>query len=281
MDDDASDIIELGRQLRNVRRSHSRTLQYVARKTGISLARLSRMEVGESRPSRGELETILDALQADAQERATTIAHMRTAFWHVEPLTKPLFYGPEVDFQDRILGYEFKATQIDSLDSNHVPGILQTASYALTVLRAFGQFDETTAEKIVQQRMERQRHLFDVSRIFRILVTEIALRSQYLSNDATCAQFQQMSSLSSLQNVSLGIVPMATRLPVVPYPFLLYDDAVVIFEDYFLSVESQYEIELQKARRNMTLLSEVAVWGDDARTLLQQLIDEIQNAPVP
>lgn len=140
------------------------------------------------------------------------------------------------------------ATRIRDVEPMAIPGLLQTADYALSiasqVARIYGAGDVSAA---VEARMERQRVLYDRDgngeprRTFEFVVTEAALRMPPCPVQVMIGQLDRLLAILGLDNVTLAVIPMGTPLSFAPYfGFLMLDD-VVIVEDYLGSNETSGE----------------------------------------
>ncbi|MGV9425302.1 helix-turn-helix domain-containing protein [Streptomyces sp. NPDC003656] len=159
--------------------------------------------------------------------------------------------------------------------SNVVPGLLQTPAYAsalLTEITDFRQAPNDVAEAVTA-RMDRARVLREGDHRFAILVEEAVLRYRMGDADVMAGQLGHLLSIMSLPAVSLGVVPFtATRRMWPLETFSLYDNAQAQVELLTAAVNVTAPSEIEQYARAFERLSEVAVYGGSARTLITQAI---------
>jgi transcriptional regulator with XRE-family HTH domain len=147
-----------------------------------------------------------------------------------------------------------------------VPGLLQTAGYARAIL---AQIAETTGpidiDATVEARMRRQEVLY-TDRTFEFVTTEAALRMPPCPPQVMAGQLDRLLSLD-LDNVTLGIIPLGVRLPVVPQVNFMLADDIAVVEGHGGS-DTLGEREAAVYVHVFELLMGVAATGGDARHLI-------------
>ncbi|MEO3810620.1 DUF5753 domain-containing protein [Sphaerisporangium sp. B11E5] len=193
--------------------------------------------------------------------------------------------------QDEIQEMESQARRILTFQSSMVPGLLQTAEYARRVLTLFQPpYDESDIPAAVAGRLDRQLALYEENRGFEFLITEAALRWRPGPPRLLRAQLDRLASISTLSNISMGLIPHAVEAVVsITHPFVLFEetgeeghapstddagDAIVTVEAIHgpLTLQDQESVSLY--RTQWSLLRRMAVFGDDARRLLAGIADE-------
>jgi transcriptional regulator with XRE-family HTH domain len=160
-----------------------------------------------------------------------------------------------------------------------VPGIVQTEPYTRAILSAIGRrrnLPDDIADA-VGVRMERQRFLYMADHRFAILLEESALRSGVGGADVMVGQLGHLITVSSLQNVSLGILPERPDR----------DDAWQV-EAFWIFDEEQVSVELISGHLTVTQpreiamyaqafseLAGIAVYGVGARSRISAAIDAL------
>jgi len=165
-----------------------------------------------------------------------------------------------------------------------VPGLLQTAEYARRVFAMFlPAYAEADIAEVTKGRVDRQAALFDPARRFSFLVTEAALRWRPGPPDLMLAQLDRIISVSTLGNVSIGVIPQSrTPLTHVPHGFVVIEpadaeaDALVLVETVHanLTVSDAGQVDLY--RQQWSLLERTAVFGSDARESLSGIADSVR-----
>jgi hypothetical protein len=137
----------------------------------------------------------------------------------------------------------------------------------------------------VAARLERHLLLHDPRRSFDFLITESALRWRPSTPAMLAAQIDRISSLSTLSNVAVGVLPFAIQAAV-PYShaFTIYepaddeDDVSVNVEMIHANLQVFRESDVVAFRRRWSALDRSAVHGDDARTILHGLVAELRGS---
>jgi hypothetical protein len=189
--------------------------------------------------------------------------------------------------QDDIQEVEGRSRAVLVYEPTLVPGLLQTADYAR---RVFSMFEPAYASldipAVVAARLDRQVALFDPARRFEFLLTEAALCWRPGPASLLLAQLDRIASLSTLENVVIGVVSQSARtLTHAPHGFALFEpsdpavDAVVLVETVHanLTVSAQGQVALY--RRQWSLLEQMAVHGAAARDLLAKVAADVSALP--
>ena len=91
-------------------------------------------------------------------------------------------------------------------------------------------------------------------------------------------QLDRLLAVSSLPNVSLGIIPARARLSLAPSnAFIIFDDRLVMIETYSAELRITQPREIAVYAKAFSWLSESAVTGKSARTLISQALDELAD----
>lgn len=112
-----------------------------------------------------------------------------------------------------------------------IPGLLQTAEYAQTIMRLSADYAEDDVEAGVAARLERQSILFSDEHQFEFLLHENALRTRLGSPRMMRAQIDRLRTLTTLSNVAIMVIPWQAQLPAVPMVgFVIFDQTLVRIE---------------------------------------------------
>lgn len=259
------------RRLRDVAGLSGRQL---AERIGISQSKISRIESGLAIPNGPEIAAWTTAV--NASDTATALLTALTDAAHTEVHPWHTVLRQQTHLQGEIQEIENRAGAELTYEPSVVPGLLQTAEYAR---RIFTMFDPAYAEidipAVVAGRLDRQLGLFDPARRFAFLITEGALRWAVGPAAVLLAQFDRIASLSTLENVSIGLIPHAARaLTHVPHGFVIFEplrqdsDALVMVEAVHANLTVNDPSHIALYRRQWSLLEKTAVFGGDARGLL-------------
>jgi len=157
---------------------------------------------------------------------------------------------------------------------NIVPGLLQTAEYARYAIEL-----STTSQDLstaVAARVARQSILYDRARSFTFIITEGALRWRITPTDVHLAQLHQVSSLSTLANMSVGIIPWSARVAGhQSNMFMLLDDDFGYVETITGEITMEHRPELDQYGAAFAALEQAAVTGEGARAELTRIASEL------
>ncbi|MGI5137324.1 helix-turn-helix domain-containing protein [Streptomyces sp. CA-106110] len=162
--------------------------------------------------------------------------------------------------------------------SNVVPGLLQTPAYATALLTEITDFRQTPNDvtEAVAARMDRARVLREGDHRFAILVEEAVLRYRIGDAGVMAGQLGHLLSIMSLSAVSLGVVPFSTSRHMWPLEtFSIYDSAQAQVELLTAAVNVTAPSEIEQYARAFERLSEAAVYGATARTLITKAIETL------
>lgn len=251
---------------------------------GISQSKVSRIEAGTAMPTLPQVERWAEAADAPPDKRESLIKLVRRAFTEIEPWRTSLQSRPHL--QHEIRERESQATLIRTFEPALVPGLLQTAQYARHV---FGLSPLPSVQEgipaAVHARMDRQLALYEPERTFEFLITESALRwCPGLDADRLLApQLDRLSSLSTMENVSIGIIPDGQRaLTWASHGFVIYegheaDATFVAVEAIHASLTIHEPDSIDVYRHTWAALTRMAVFGDEARRTLTDLLSDYRG----
>jgi transcriptional regulator with XRE-family HTH domain len=237
---------------------------------------VAKVEGGKLLPSVADVERWADATGASVDVRAVLI-DQATAL-HTESRSWRALHGPSFRrHQEELRRMERQATTIRLFQPNVVPGLLQTAEYARHVLQAGGYGSENLADAVAA-RVERSGVLYDESKSFAFVVTEGALRWRLCPVPAHLAQLDRVSSLSTLANVSVGILPWDAYVPNrPPNMFVLLDDVAVVVETMHGEDTLKERQQVEAYLAAFDALDSLAQHGDDARATLARIASDVRS----
>jgi transcriptional regulator with XRE-family HTH domain len=275
----------LGGELRGLRDLAGLSGRDLARQLGISQSKVSRIEAGTTLPSLPEVKAWATAVGASVEVREWLIDTTEAAFTEVHPWRTAL--GVRTHLQDEVRERELRAKTSRVFQPSVVPGLLQTADYAR---RVFGMFqakvytDEGLAAAVAG-RLHRQLALYEHGRRFEFLITEAALRWRPGPAATLLAQLDRIFSVSTLENVSIGLIPFTKPATVyTSHGFVIYaadeesDQGTIATVETIhaqLIIHSPDDVRLYEERWSM--LRKMAVFDDEARAFLTMLGTEIRG----
>ena len=253
---------QLGSRLRQLRTRAGLSGDALAKASGLSQSKISRVETGRSLPSVEEVRawaTATDATPEELTELAALVEQVATTAtsWRV------LQRLGLVERQREIADLESQANRILTFQPVVIPGLLQIADYARRVM-AMGYAGEADP-RAVAARLERQSILYEESKQFEFLITEGALR--WRPGDMNMRpQMDRLISAANLTNVTLGIVPFDAAPTIFMNQFVLWelpDEALVTVETYSAELTVTEAHDLARYREVWQRLSAAARWAPD------------------
>lgn len=222
----------LGQRMRELRDQRGLTLKYVAAYLGVEFSTLARYERAEWPFRREHVVALLDVYGVyDERERQQLVLLAQDA-WRINKWEEDFegaVYDPTfVDYP----WLESRAEEICAYSTMIVPGLLQTAGYAETMIRHFE--GSTAAEHRVQKwlhlRMDRQKVLADTNKRLVAVLEESVLRRPVGGKGVLRGQLEHLREISRRPHIDVRVIPTGTgvhagvlgtfflfRMPV-PYP---------------------------------------------------------------
>jgi transcriptional regulator with XRE-family HTH domain len=274
---------QLAAELRGSRELVGKSGRALAKEVGISQAKVSRIESAQTVPSREEVIAWIAATDIPEHRSAGLLKLTDSAFQEVNSWRAIM--RARQHHQDDVEELENSARLVHCYQPAAVPGLLQTPEYAR---RMFGMshvpYSVDDLSAALAARMQRQLMLFEVDRGFEFLITEAALRWRPGPPSLMVAQLDRILLLSTLENVSIGIIPVDqdARTPM-DHMFICYEQeegdpgAFVEIEAVHDNVIIRDPNEVAHYRHRWSLLTQAAVFTDDARQLLNSLLMEFRT----
>lgn len=203
---------QLGRHLRDLRNRARLTVRAAAKNLEWSDAKIWRIETGQVSMRSHDVETMCKVYGAPDElvEGLKGLAKETKGrgWWHA--------YGDVIpESFDLYIGLEEAVTRLSWYESELVPGLLQTEDYARTLIRADNTgVDSGEIERRVHVRIARQTLLTRVTDppTVDIALNEAVLRRPVGGREIMAAQLERLVEVSSLDNLSIRVVPFDTGL---------------------------------------------------------------------
>ncbi|WP_341865433.1 helix-turn-helix transcriptional regulator [Kitasatospora cheerisanensis] len=208
--------IELGHELRILRRRAGLTLEEAVKGLPFSETKLQRVETGlQDLRNAGDLRKLLARYGIDDEEAVDKLVEIQRTASRQDWWT-PYMVAPMAPAMPRFLGVESSAQAIRAFHPTCVLGLFQTEAYARALHESAKPIEEFTTEFIdtaVAIRMARKERLVsadDPVKLWAILY-EPALR--YIVGDERVMrdQYEEIARLASLDNVTVQILPQSVR----------------------------------------------------------------------
>jgi transcriptional regulator with XRE-family HTH domain len=193
---------ELGALLKDLRMKRGFTADQVAERLVVSPSKISRLETGGRGASPRDINDLCDLYDVDDQQRGRLLelaSEGKQRAWWV-PLRLPYSH---------YVGLETDAVSISDFGLGIIPGLLQTADYARTVvLAAVPRPEPEIVEQSLRGRMVRQWRLHaENAPHFGAVMDESVLHRVVGSHAVMRAQLERLLELSELPNVTLRVFP--------------------------------------------------------------------------
>lgn len=279
--------IELGHQLRQLRKQAGFTIEDAARRLRVSDTKLQRIETGlQSFRRADELKRLLGLYGVtDDEPVESLLAIQRDAssqeWWTDQP-------GNLSSGMPRFLGIEQAAEEIRAYHPNLVYGLLQTEAYARAIHENVRPITEITTEFMehnVQVRMKRKEALTRAENPLKlwVILYEPALRYMVGDEHVMREQYEEIASLAALDNVTVQILPQTVRGYLGAHDFVILDlgdtmpTTVQVDTAWFGAAVTDKPREVGMFRRQMEALSRSALPSVDTPSFLYKLSREIAH----
>jgi transcriptional regulator with XRE-family HTH domain len=249
---------QLGRRLRDLRQGAGLSGDALATRAGLTQSKVSRVETGRSLPNLAELQAWARATKATEEELAELaglveqVATSATS-WRI------LHRLGLAEKQRELAELEHEARRIQTFQPTMVPGLLQVAMYARSVISM--SYQPGDVAEAVAARVARQSILYEESRQFDFLITEGALSWRPSGVDLR-PQLDHLNSMATLPNVSINMVPLGEpgRMPLL-HPFVIWEletETLVTAETYSAELSVTESRDVDRYREVWQRLSETA-----------------------
>lgn len=256
------------------------TAEYVAGLLGIDRGKISNIESGTRNISPDRLRTLATHC-ACADERylsaLTEMAQPPQAHWWDE------YRGRLSSGLLDIVALEWHAGRIQTIQTVHVPGLLQTEEYARSVFSAvLPALSRLEIELRVAHRMDRQRVLDREQPVDYVgYVHEAALRMLFGGRDATRGQLNALIEASERENVLVRVVPVDRGSFPGAGHALLYAEGPVPQLDT-VQLDSAHgpefmhaELQLSKYRAHLNWMDEASLSPHASRDFIHEIIHSL------
>lgn len=268
----------VGAALRDLRNRAGWTGHQLARRVGMSQAKISRIENGVGHVAPDDVETLARALGAPD---AVVMRLVRQAERSQDRMTDwRSSSGVVADLQRDVEVLESATRVFRVFQPAVVPGLLQTSEYARAVLSAnhavrTGVVEEGgagTVPEAVSARVHRQVALADPAKEFFFVITEAVLGNRFGRPDHMPAQIERLREVAQQDNVHLAVIPSDAPLRIPPmHGFVLFDDRVVTVDIFNTLLRTEGESDLRMYRHTFETLAEGAT--ADVDEILDHYLD--------
>ncbi|MEU8259180.1 helix-turn-helix transcriptional regulator [Micromonospora sp. NPDC048999] len=267
----------LAAALRRLREQTGLTADQAAKEIGISKSALSRVENAQVSVLPPVARSLLELYGVEGEEVAALVQVARDArkrgWWQAYDDVLP-------DWFEVYVGLEAEASEIRAFESQLVPGLLQTADYARTVIRAeHPDAPKEEVERRVELRMRRQTS--DTPPKLWVVLDEAALRRPVGGVEAFKAQLKRLAEESEQPRRTIQILTfgageygsMGSAFSVLAFPEPA-DPGIVYIETRAGSLYLEGQ-QVREYSRVFEHLVATAASARESRDLIQGAIDEL------
>lgn len=264
----SSDIAkEIGSIVKRLRTAHNMTGVELANRAGFSQSAISKIENGYKLPERTHIEQLLNILDAPqiirqqlvrlfARDSGNTTVNNLRSFDYIS--TKSAHRITVSVQHNRIFTV---AT---------LPFYVQTVDYRESLLKGLGLSAKATQAALADTQA-RQDLLWDTSKKFEILFTEMALYTRLTSVLTHLAQLDRVERMLSAGRLDIGIIPMEFGLTAKSAcAFAVFDTKLVIREIGEDEIQSKDEAIIADHIRLFVALKQKALFGSEAIGLVSK-----------
>jgi len=266
----------LGRRLRELRAGQ--TQRELAAVLGWPQAKVSKLETGRQTATPDDLASWAQAT-GHPQSTEELLARLQSLETHTRSWRRQLRAGHR-PVQD-VLTIEYEQTaEFRAWQGALIVGILQTPDYARNIFARYAELQQSPRdiEDAVRARVRRQELLYQPGRTFHLLMWEAALHAGVAPPDVLAAQLDRLASVIGLDTVQLGIIPFGAQFAIPPANgFWLYDDRLVIVEEWHAELWLNDTDTVSLYQRVWDTLDKSAVYGTQARRLIARARAQVSD----
>jgi hypothetical protein len=235
--------------------------------------KISRIENGREMPTANTVQKWAEATGNEAQipELLAMLTELQSRHVRRRKLISDGEAPLQADFDQRIRGAE----HIRNMEIAFIPGLLQTPAYARAIFaQVEAVFGIPDVDAAVRARMQRQQVLYEPIR-FEFLITEAALRLLPCPAGVMLGQLDRLLTVSSMENVTLGIIAFGELSMTPVNGFLMLDDKLIV--ETYSGEDTEHGDEAEIHRRIFDMLMANALTGDEARRLIMSVAEQLRG----
>jgi transcriptional regulator with XRE-family HTH domain len=264
----------LANRLRDLRLSARLSGRELAAQAGWHFTKVSKIEHGTTMPSEADLE--LWCFHCHAESEYPELVAMARGIERMYRELRKLFRSGTAHYQKTVLREEANAHLYRSFTLDVLPGLLQTEAYATLTLSRLCKLHglpDTSAEAAAV-RMQRASILQDSRRLFHFVIYENAIRTAFAPPEVKTPQLRHLISRATQPNVHLGILPIRTVHHAIMNEFTMIDDKTVDVETHTAILKAEQPAEVDLYNRLFGHYSKLALYGQEARALIEDEIEQ-------
>ncbi|MFI6152931.1 helix-turn-helix domain-containing protein [Kitasatospora sp. NPDC051170] len=265
---------ELAATLKELRKRAGLSGVRLAARCNMSQSKISRIENGKSPVSLVDVEQILRSLEAPAEvlTRVTELARLANTDWQS---LRALRRKGLQHKQQELAGLESSSTEFRFFLLSMITGLLSTPEYIKASLAHL----DGDQSRLIARKLSRQEVLYDASKRFIFLLSEMAVRWPLIPAPAMAMQLDRLISVSRLPNVRLGVIPLGGLMPVAPMDtFTIYDASLVTIETTSGVLALRDSKDVAMHLEAFATMERYALFDEEARSLLLRWSDDFRGS---
>jgi transcriptional regulator with XRE-family HTH domain len=272
-----SRAVQLGAELRDARKRAELTLKNVAEALGRDHSTLSRWESGTHKPDVEDVSAVLAILGITGEERNRILElarHDGVKDWVAPGIERQLA---------ALIEHEGVAELITAISPLLIPGLLQTKSYARSIMLSIG-LSHAQAEKNSVIRLGRQNVLTRVKPVNYIaIIGEQSIRYPAASKEVMTEQLHHLLLMAKRPNVTIQVLPLDLYryTPALEGRFILLefprDNPVVQVDSYWSTSTITNTRAVESYRNAAEAICHDAMGAGDSYRLISQVLKDMEK----
>ncbi len=264
-----NNLSQIGFEIKQLRKQAGLTGTQLARKLGMSQAKLSNIETGKQRNlDSQQLATILNALKASAKVTEKLLLKLESS----QEIAQSTTHAISRWSHERCKDLEDNSALIQAFLFALPPSMLQTLDYRAGLLKRYG-VDEPGIQLDAKRLLTRQDLLWDSKKTFDFVLHETALYTTPAGRAAQLAQLDRLERMMRRPNIKLGIIPLLAGGAFAEHGnFVLYDNKKLAILFPGMDLFPTNDLYLSGHQRAFQELASLACYEDEAKALIRKAI---------
>jgi transcriptional regulator with XRE-family HTH domain len=264
----------LSEQLRDLRMQANLSGREAAKLSGLSPAKISRVETGAFMPTPPQVDKLCRVYQAPDDVRRHLVELIED-LRETSHSARVVLQRGGWQMQERIGRIEAAAKLVRSFSPDTMIGLLQTEPYIRALMGDALQGENL--ERTVRARLDRQTVL-DSGREFRLIMSEGALRWNVGGAEVMLDQLTLLSELRHRDNVHLGVIPWTTRTGMPgAHAFHLYDTRAVIVGTLNATAIMTTSRDVAEYESWFHRFEAIASFGGEAQAVFERIAEDYRS----
>ncbi|GAA3760958.1 helix-turn-helix domain-containing protein [Salinactinospora qingdaonensis] len=199
---------KLAAELRRLRANAGYTTTQAAKECGWPQSRLSKMELAQQQVKQADLTKLLDIYDVKDQDTRRALSELvrgagKRGWWmrYRDVLT------------DALPDFEAEASAIRAYESQVIPGLLQTPTYAEAVFRGSDVHDDMEMKRHVEARMQRQQILTKLyPPVFSAVIDEAAVVRLAEDTSVQIEQLRHLLHMAKKPDIGIYVLPFSAGM---------------------------------------------------------------------